>query len=87
MRNILYDRYYNIQQARTVDKYLVQTQSQSTSSCINLSGVHGIDNGLIPHVRPEKQILKPTTVAPETKTPTLTKTRLGQGRAGLRGKV
>ena len=85
--NVLHDRYYNVRNVRMEDKYLVQTQSQSKSSGINLPEVHEVDKGINPYVKPEKQTLKPTTVTPETKTSTWTKPRLGQGRAGLRGKL
>ena len=87
MRNVLHDRYYNIRKLRTEEKYMVQTRSQSKSISINLPEVHGVDKGINPHVRPEKQTLKPIIVTPETKTPTWKKPRLGQGRAGLRRKV
>ena len=39
-RNILHERYYNIWKARTEDKYLVQTRSQSKTSGINFPEVH-----------------------------------------------
>ena len=87
MKNAVHDRYYNIRNVRMEDKYLVQTHSQSKFSGINLAELHGVDKGINPHVRPEKQTLKPTTVMPETKTPTWTKPRLGQGRVGLRRKA
>ena len=87
MRNILHDRYYNIRKVRNEENYLVQTRSQYKSSSINLPEVHGVDKGINPHVRPEKQTLKPITVTPETKTSTWKIPRLGQGRAGLRRKV
>ena len=87
MRNVLHDRYYNIRNIRMEDMYLVQTRSQSKSSGINLPEVHGVDKGINPHVRPEKQALKPIIVSPEAKFPTWKKPSLGQGRAGLRSKV
>ena len=87
MRSILHNRYYNIRNMKTEDKYLVQTRSQSKSNGINLPKVYGVDKGINPHVRTEKQTLKPITVSPETKTPTWKKPRLGQGRAGLRRNV
>ena len=59
MRSILHDRYYNIRKVRTEDKYLVQTRSQSKSNSINLPEVHGVDKGINPNVRPEKQTLRP----------------------------
>ena len=72
---------------RTEDKCLVETRSQYKSSSINLPEVHGVDKAINPHVRPEKQTLKPITVTPETKNPTWKKPKLRQGRAGLRRKV
>ena len=69
------------------DKYLVQTRSQSKSSGINLPEVQRVDKGINPHIRPEKQALKPIIVSPEAKTSTWKKPRLGHGRAGLRRKV
>ena len=87
MRNVLHDRYYNIRKTRIEDKYLVQTRSQSVSNSINLPEVHGVDKGINPHVRPKKQTSKPITVTPETNIPDWKKPRLGQGRAGIRGKV
>ena len=87
MRNILHHRYYNIRKVQKGDKYLLQTRSKPTSSGITLPEIHGIDKGINPHVRPEKQTLKPITVTPETKTPTWNKPRLGQGRAGFKRRV
>ena len=75
MRNILHDRYYNIRKMRTEGRYLVQTRSQSKTSGINLQEVHGMDTGINPHVRPEKQVLKPIIVTPKSKTPTWKKPR------------
>ena len=88
MRNVLYDRYYNIGSMRkTEDKYLAQTRSQSKFSNRKLPEVHGEDKGINLHVQPEKQTLKPIIVSTEVKIPTWKKSRLGQGRAGLRRKV
>ena len=47
--------------------------------------VHGVDKGVDPSVKPEKQILKPTKLATEPNPQS--KPRLGQGRAGPRRKV
>ena len=47
MRNVLYDRFYNIGSVRRIeDKYLVQTRSQSKSSSIKLPEVHGVEKGI-----------------------------------------
>ena len=65
---------------------MVQTKSQSKSSEVDLPEVHGVQKGIDPHVKPEKQVVKPTTVLTETKQ-CWEKLRLGQGRAGLRRKI
>ena len=58
MQKILQSRYHNIGQ-RKEGKYLVQTRSQTKSSGITLSEVYGIDEGIDPNIRPEKQVIKP----------------------------
>ena len=71
MRSIPHDRYYNTGSIRQIeDKYLVWTQSQSKSSCINLPEVYKVEKGINPHVQPEKQTLKPIIVLPEVTSPT-----------------
>ena len=57
MQNMLQTRYYNIGE-REQRKYLVQTRSQAKSSGIILSKVHGIDKGIEPNIRLEKQVIK-----------------------------
>ena len=47
-------------------KYLVQTRSQAKSSGIILAEVHGIDKGIDPNIRQEKQVKKPIK-SPEAK--------------------
>ena len=37
------------------DKYLVQTRSQAKSNGVKVPEVHGMDKGLIPHIKPEHQ--------------------------------
>ena len=46
-----------------VGKYLVQARSQTKSSGIKVPEVHGMDKGLILHVKPEhqKSVVAPTT--------------------------
>ena len=58
MQAILRDRYYNIGQGKE-NRYLIQTQSQAKASGIKLPAVHGVDRGVDPSIKPEKQILKP----------------------------
>ena len=48
MQHILYDRYYNIGEREEEEKYLIQTRSQSKSSSITLSAVHGVNKGINP---------------------------------------
>ena len=46
-----------------IDKYLVQTRSQTKSSGMKVPEVHGASKGLIPHMKPEcqKSVAIPTT--------------------------
>ena len=81
------------------DKYLVQTRSQVRSSGIRLPEIHGVNKGINPHLKPERQRPLPTlptqsippthTTQPFDKGPPthpIPKLRIGQGRAGLRKK-
>ena len=49
MYKMLTDNYYNI------EKYLVQTRSQATSSGIKVPDVRGMGKNLDPNIKPEKQ--------------------------------
>ena len=73
--------YYNIGE-REQGKYLVQTRSQTKSSGIMLPEVHGIDKGIDPNIRLEKQVIKPA-ISPEAKDISQVKPRLGHSRVGL----
>ena len=84
MRDVLQERYYNLNSVGTKDKYLVQTRSQVKSSRVSLPEVHETGNGLDLHVGPEKQ--KPLTPLTDTRPPVY-KPRIGQGRAGVRRRV
>ena len=86
MRNVLWDRYYNIKNIKTKDNYLVQTRSQVKSSGVNLPEVHREDKGIEPHVKQEKQRIKPIVTSTDIR-PLVCKPRIGQGRAGLSRKV
>ena len=60
LRRVLHENYYKLDSLTETskietDKYLVQTRSQIKSSGIKVPEVHGIYNGLIPHVKPEHQ--------------------------------
>ena len=86
MQAILRDGYYNVGQEKE-SRFPVQKQSQSKSSGIKLPTVHGVDKGVNPSVKQEKQILKPIKLATEPNPRVQSKPRLGQGRAGLRRKM
>ena len=86
MQAILRDRYYYIEQEKE-SKYLVQTWPQAKTSGIKLPEVHGVDKGVDPNVKPEKQILKPFKLRMESNPQVQSKSRLGLGRAGLRRKL
>ena len=82
------------------NKYLIQTRSQTKSSCIKVPEIHGINKGQNPHVKPERQRLLPSLPTHSTlptnlaqpvdkglPTQHIPKPRIGQGRAGLRRKI
>ena len=97
------DYFYRIDNENSLprkDKYLVQTRSQVRSSGIRLLEIHGVNKGINPHLKPERQRPLPTlptqsippthTTQPVDKglpTHPIPKPRIGQGRAGLRRKV
>ena len=78
MHNILHERYYNL---GMTDKYLVQTRSWTKSSGTVLPEVHGLKKILDTNSLPEKQ-----ETAPQVKKSSEIKTRLGQGRVGIKYK-
>ena len=84
MREVLQERYYNLDITRENDKYLVHTRSQAKSSGVKLPEVHRIEKHLVPHVKPERQ--KPIN-PPTDKRPPIPNPRLGQGTAGVRIKA
>ena len=53
MQAILRDRYYNVGQEKE-SRYLLQTQSQAKTIGIKLPEVYGVDKGVDPGVKPEK---------------------------------
>ena len=82
------------------NKYLIQTRSQAKSSHIKVPEIDGVNKGLNPHVKPERQ--KPLPSLPTHSSPTtnlaqpvdkgpptqiIPKPRIGQGRAGLRKEI
>ena len=73
MKAILKDRYYNVGNGR---KCLVQTCSQAKDIGIKLPEVCGINKGIYPNIKTERQVLKFQNPA--------NKLRLGQGKEGLR---
>ena len=81
-------------------KYLIQTRSQAKSSGIKVLEIHGINKGIDPHVRPERE--RPLSILPTHSIPTtnliypigkrvpthhILKPRIGRGKAGLRRKI
>ena len=103
LRDQVSDYFYHIDNdinPPSKDKYLVQTRSQVRSSGIRLPEIHGVNKGINPHLKPERQRPLPTlptqsippthTTQPVDKGPPthpIPKPRIGQGRAGLRRKV
>ena len=82
------------------NKYLIQTRSQAKSSGIKVLEIHGVNKGLNPYIKPERQKLLPslsTCSTPPTNlaqpvnkgppTQPIPKPRIGQGRAELRRKI
>ena len=55
MKAILKYRYYNV---GNESRYLVQMHLQAKDSGIKLPEVHGVDKGINPNIKPERQILK-----------------------------
>ena len=79
------------------NKYLIQTRSQAKSSGIKVPQIHGVNKGINPHVKPERQ--RPLPILPTHSIPTTNQTQpidkglptypipKPQGRAGLRRKI
>ena len=84
MREVLQERYYNLGSMTENDKYLVQTRSQANSSGVKLLEVHGVEKGLVLHIKPERQ--KPIYL-PTDKRLLIPKPRLEQGRARIKRKA
>ena len=61
------------------EKYLIQTHPQAKTNCTKLLEVHGVQKGLDPNLRPEKQ----HTIPKQGKSERL---QMGQGRAGSKRK-
>ena len=104
LRNQVSDYFYCIDNEINLprkDKYLVvQTRSQVRSSGVRLPEIHGVNKGINPHIKPERQRPLPTVptqsippthiTQPVDKGPPthpIPKPRIGQGRAGLRRKI
>ena len=80
MKSVLQDKYYS-NNGENVDKYMVQTRSQTKASGVQLPEVHGSRKRLDPHRIPEKQ------TQPIVRLDVDRKPRIGQGRAGVRRKA
>ena len=70
-RDTLKQKYYKFEEG----KFLVQTRSQTKSSGVKFPAVHGTTQTLAPHEIPEKQ---PSSIS---------RPKIGQGRAGVKRKV
>ena len=79
MKMVLQDKYYNVSEKE--EKYMVQTRLQMKASGVQLPEVHGSRNRLDPHRIPEKQ------PQPIVGLDVDRKSRIGQGRAGVRRKA
>ena len=105
LRRVLSDNYYkldNLTETAEINKYMVQIRFQAKSGGIKVPEVHGIDKGLILHIKPEhqKSVVTPPTHQtepihqaqpihkgpPTNIVPPIPKPRIGQGRAGIRRK-
>ena len=73
MHNVLQENYYKI------DRYLVQTRSQTQFSGIKLPEAHGMRKNLDPNMKLERQHANPIKGS-------VVKLHMGQGRAGLKRK-
>ena len=91
MQEALCARHYNIHKNEQ-KRYLIQMTSQAKTSGIVLPKVHGVDQGVDPNIKPEKQVIKPL-VTPQSHFPTdakdqyHVKQKLGQGRVGIKKKM
>ena len=94
LRNQIDNHFYQINSGTEqpkIDKYLVQTRSQTKSSDIKILEIPGANKGLDPHVQPGKQrplpLLPIHSIDKGLPTHPIPKPRISQGRAGLRRKV
>ena len=85
MQSILQARYYNLGK-ENLEKYLVQAWSKVKSSGIKPPKVHGVGKGLEPRIQIKKQVIKLIMIT-KSKEVSQIKSRLGQGKAGLRHKI
>ena len=79
MKLVLQNKYYNVDENE--EKYMVQTRLQMKASGVQLPEVHGSRKRLGPHKIPEKQPQPIMGLDVERKS------RIGQGRAGVRRKA
>ena len=93
---LIWKKYYLLDittYTKTKKRYLIQTRSQTKINGTILPKVHGIDKGVNPNVRPEKQIIKPVVTPVQSHVPTKSKDkyhvkpRLGQGKACIKKKM
>ena len=105
MKSLAHEHFYQFNSTTGIseteaNKYLIQTRSQAKSSGIKVPEIHGVNKGINPHAKPERQrplptlpmlSIQPTNLAqPVDKGPSthpIPKPRIGQGRTGLRRKI
>ena len=105
LKNLSCEHFYQLNSITGVsetetNKYLIQTRSQAKSTGIKVQEIHGVNKGINPHVKPERQRPLPTlptqSISPTNLTQLIDKgppkhlipkPRIGQGRAGLRRKI
>ena len=92
MHKVLHAGYYNIHENEH-KRYLIQTRSETKTSGIVLTKLHGIDKGVDPNIQPEKQMIRPVVMPVQSHVSTQSreqyhvKPRSGQGRAGIKKNV
>ena len=60
LKNLSHEHFYQFNNTTRsseteTNKYLIQTRSQAKSSGIKLPEIHGVNKGINPHVKPERQ--------------------------------
>ena len=72
MEEILYAKYYKIQETEQLRSF-VQTRSQTMSSSTVLAKEHGTHKGMDSNLRPQRQLIKPLSALIQSHVPTESK--------------